>query len=281
MKEERLLILTMLQEGKITAEEAAELLAALARTPETQKEKTLTERVAEVVERVEQAREQVEAKLEAARQRIEEARIRGERTGEDIIRGLEDVFVNVERGLSRVLNELPETVGRWFGALRLWPEHTVNQAYEGEFPAGPPEAAISAVPRCGPRRADAGGGPGRPVRGRSLGGYPGWLHPGGRRRRARLPRGNHQPRPRRGRGLGGEAGGGGDPLGSDGPRLPAGGRRPTGRGSIGKSRPAQGVELPPGVPDGGWFGALPEPADHQSAADHGRRQHSPARRAGG
>jgi len=256
MKEERLLILTMLQEGKITAEEAAELLEALSRTPETQKEKTLSERVAEVVERVEQAREQVEAKLEAARQRIEEARIRGERTGEDIIRGLEDVFVNVERGLSRVLNELPETVGRWFGALRLWPEHTVNQVYEGEFPAGLSEAEISVVTRDGFIRVDAGDGPGYRVEITN---------------HVRVEDADLAEK------LAAEA----TRLGSDGPRLPAGGRRPKGRGSIGKSRPAQGVELPPGVPDGGRFGALPEPADHQSAADHGRRQHSPARRAGG
>ena len=160
MKEERLLILTMLQEGKITAEEAAELLEALSRTPDTQKEKTVSDRLAEVVERLEVAREQVETKLEAARQRIEEARVRGERTGEDIVRGLEDVFVNVERGLSRVLSELPDTVGRWFGALRLWPEHTVNQVYEGEFPAGLSEAEISVVTRDGVIRVEAGDGPG-------------------------------------------------------------------------------------------------------------------------
>ncbi|OUM94421.1 MAG: hypothetical protein BAA04_00040 [Firmicutes bacterium ZCTH02-B6] len=154
------MILTMLQEGKITAEEAAELLEALSRTDETHKEKTVSDRVAEVVERVEQAREQVEEKLQAARQRIEEARVRGERTGEEIIQGLEDVFVNVERGLSRVLGELPDTVGRWFGVFRLWPEHTVNQVYEGDFPAGLSEVDISVATRDGFIRIEGGDGPG-------------------------------------------------------------------------------------------------------------------------
>jgi len=160
VKEERLLILTMLQEGKITAEEAAELLEALSRNPEGRKEKTMSDRVAEVVERVEQAREQVEEKLEAARQRIEEAKAKGERTGEDVFRGLEEVFGNVERGLSRVFSELPDTLGRWIGQFRFWPEQTVKQVYEGEFPEGVSEADVSLVTRDGAIRVEAWDGPG-------------------------------------------------------------------------------------------------------------------------
>lgn len=160
MREERLLILSMLQEGKITAEEAAELLEALSRNPEGRKEKTVSERVAEVVERVEQAREQVEEKLEAARQRLEEARAKGGRTGDDILRGLEEVVGSVERGLSRVLSELPETVGRWIGQLRLWPEQAVKQVYEGELPVGLSEVEVLLVTRNGAIRVEAGDGPG-------------------------------------------------------------------------------------------------------------------------
>ena len=160
MREERLLILTMLQEGKITAEEAAELLEALSRNPEGRKEKTMSERVAEVVERVEQAREQVEEKLEAARRRLEEARAKSGRTGDDVLRGLEEVVGNVERGLSRVFTELPETIGRWIGQFRLWPEQTVKQVYEGEFPAGLSEVEVSLVTRNGAIRVEAGDGPG-------------------------------------------------------------------------------------------------------------------------
>lgn len=152
------MILQMLQEGKITAEEAAELLEALGRGPDERRDKTVSDRVAEVVERVERARDQVEEKLEAARQRLEEAR--AQRLGEDVFRGMEEVFSNVERGVSRMLSELPEAIGRWFDSLRFWPEQTVEHTYEGEFPDAVAEAEITLVTRDGPITVEAGDGPG-------------------------------------------------------------------------------------------------------------------------
>lgn len=155
-----MMILNMLQEGKITAEEAAELLEALGR-PEERRDKTMSDRVAQVVERVEKARDQVEEKLEAARQRFEEAR--AQRSGDDVVRGLEDVFGSVERGLSRVFSELPDAIGRWFDNLRFWPEQVVDQEYEGEFPAGLAEAEVALVTRDGAITVEAGDGPGYKV----------------------------------------------------------------------------------------------------------------------
>src|SRR5690606_24207585 len=125
------------------------------------RDKTMSDRVAQVVERVEEARDQVEEKVAAARQRFEEAR--AQRSGDDVVRGLEDVFGSVERGLSRVFSELPAAIGRSFDTLRFWPEQVVDQEYEGEFPAGLAEAEVALVTRDGAITVEAGDGPGYKV----------------------------------------------------------------------------------------------------------------------
>lgn len=163
MKEERMLILSMLQEGKITAEEAGALLEALAGHDDGH-EAPGTDRMAELKEKLERARDKVEEKLAEARHRIEAARAKADQGGEHAIEGVEDLFVTVERGMSRALSELPEIVGRFvkfelgFGG----PVHQVIDTFEGEFaPDIVPEAAV--FTRDGSVRWEVGDGPGYKV----------------------------------------------------------------------------------------------------------------------
>lgn len=137
MREERKMILTMLQEGKITADEAQDLLEALALNQDTSKDRA-SEQWAEMREKVEQgieqAREQIEERLKEVRVRVDAARDKW-RSGEDYpIEGLEDVFVTVERGLSQFAKELPNVISRVvtfdFGQ---WTGIPIEQTYEGIF----------------------------------------------------------------------------------------------------------------------------------------------------
>lgn len=160
MKEERMLILSMLQEGKITAEEAHDLLEALAFGQEASNEqaaeqweevKSRLERAGDVVEeRLEQAREKIEERMEDVRVRIDAARDKAGHDPESPIQGLEDVFVTVERGLAQFAKELPEAIGRLvsfdFGSFA---GHTVEHVYEGTFHEGTTEAAVSVETRNG------------------------------------------------------------------------------------------------------------------------------------
>lgn len=154
------MILTMLQEGKITADEAHDLLEALAFSEEASKDRT-EEQWAEVKDRLERAGDVVEQRLEQARekieQRIEEARVRldaaRDRAGTDPdhpIEGLEDVVVTVERGFSQFAKELPDAIARLvnfdFGHLG---GHTVERVFEGVFPRGLSEATITVSTRNG------------------------------------------------------------------------------------------------------------------------------------
>lgn len=171
MKEERMLILSMLQEGKITAEEAHDLLEALVLGQEASNEqaaeqwadvKTRLERAGDVVEeRLEQAREKIEERIEDVRVRIDAARDKAGTDPDSPIEGLADVVVNVERGLAQFAREFPEAIARLvnldFGALD---GHTVEQVYEGTFPEGVSEAAVSVSTRNGSVRWETWDEPG-------------------------------------------------------------------------------------------------------------------------
>ncbi|MBO8142331.1 MAG: DUF4097 family beta strand repeat protein [Firmicutes bacterium] len=160
MKEERLLILTMVQEGKITAEEAAELLEALAHSQGSPREK-LAERMTDVREALERARNQVEERIDAARERVSAARARVGVDGEEVLQGLDDVFRSVERRIGRLFGELPEAAGRWLPrGFRPSAVDVVQKVYEGEFPAGVSEAEVALFTRDGAVMVEAGDGPG-------------------------------------------------------------------------------------------------------------------------
>lgn len=160
MKEERKMILTMLQEGKITAEEAQDLLEALALGQETSNEraaeqwaevKERLERAGDVVEqRLEQARDQIGKRIADARVRYDAARDRADGEDEYPIEGFEDVVVTVERGFSQFAKELPQAIARLvnfdFGNLG---GHTVEHIYKGAFDEGLSEATVAASTRNG------------------------------------------------------------------------------------------------------------------------------------
>ncbi|MFS8581988.1 MAG: DUF4097 family beta strand repeat-containing protein [Limnochordales bacterium] len=145
MKEERMMILQMLQEGKITAEEAHDLLEALALSQEAEKEGAAErladevsgriERAVDVVEeQLEKVRENVEDRLKEVKVRIEAARDRAEEDAAYPVESLEDVLVTVERGFSQFAKEFPEAIGRLFHFdFGPFTGYTVERTYEGTF----------------------------------------------------------------------------------------------------------------------------------------------------
>lgn len=168
------MILTMLQEGKITADEAHDLLEALAFSEEASKDraaeqwaevKDRLERAGDVVEeRLEKAREKIEEGIEEARVRLEAARDKAGTDPDHPIERLEDVVVTVERGISQFAKELPEAIARLvnfdFGQLA---GHTVERVYEGVFAEGSSEATIAVTTRNGSVTVDTWDEPGYKV----------------------------------------------------------------------------------------------------------------------
>lgn len=159
MKDERMIILTMLQEGKITTEEAYDLLEALALSQEASREgladqwdevKVRLERAGEVVEeQVEKAREKIEEGIHEVRVRLDAARDKAA-SGAAPIEGVEDVVISVERGFSQFAKELPEALGRLLNfTLGPFAGHTVEHVYEGQFGDGVEEATVLVETRNG------------------------------------------------------------------------------------------------------------------------------------
>lgn len=154
-----MLILQMLQEGKITPEEAHDLLEALALSEQASRDsgpdywddvKSRIERAGEMVEeQAEKFREKVEETIEEARARYEAARDKAASGGAPI-EGVEDVVVTVERGLSQFAKEFPEAMRRLFSfTFGSFDARTVERVYEGAFGEGVQEAAVAVEARNG------------------------------------------------------------------------------------------------------------------------------------
>lgn len=175
VKDERMMILSMLQEGKITAEEAHDLLEALALSQEAEKEGAAErfadevsdrlERAADVVEdQLEKVKEAVEDRLEEVKVRIKAARDRAEQGQDYPIESLEDVVVTVERGLSQFAKEFPEAIGRLFHFdFGPFTGYTVERSYEGTFADDVSEAGAAVSTRNGSVTWETWDGPGYKV----------------------------------------------------------------------------------------------------------------------
>lgn len=160
MKEERMLILSMLQDGKIDADEAASLLEALGGLHgdvvgdhgEGAKKAgrdggaagsggagagSATQLWDDVVQRLGKARDRFESTIEQARKRMDSARSQAETAGSSAAEDIDEFFGSVERGLSRVVTDLPDALARLmrfdFGVGSY---KEVQWEYEGGFPAG-------------------------------------------------------------------------------------------------------------------------------------------------
>lgn len=133
MTDERMLILRMLEQGKITAEEAAELLDAL-RTesdfPDDPAEDTGDERFDQAMAK---AREYIEKMRERIEEGVQKVRVTVREKGpsrEDI----DHAVKQFQRGIANVLDELPDVLAR-LGSFefRTKPGHTFEEEFAGRL----------------------------------------------------------------------------------------------------------------------------------------------------
>ncbi|MFO7265695.1 MAG: DUF4097 family beta strand repeat-containing protein [Bacillota bacterium] len=173
VKDERMLILQMLQEGKITAQEAYDLLEALALSEQASRDgvsevwdevKNRVERASKLVEeQAEKLREKITESYEQARERLQAAREKAA-AGSAAVEGIEDVVISVERGLAQFAKELPQALERLLSlGLSIGPGHTVENVYEGSFGEGVQEARVAVQTHNGSVRWEAWDQPGYKV----------------------------------------------------------------------------------------------------------------------
>lgn len=168
-----MLILQMLQEGKITAEEAYDLLEALALSEQASRDgvsevwddvKSRVERAGKIVEeQAEKLREKISEGYEQARVRLESARDKAA-AGAPPEDGIEAVVINVERGLAQFAKELPQALERLFSFnFGTGPGYTVENVYEGKFGEGVREATVAVETHNGSVRWETWDEPGYKV----------------------------------------------------------------------------------------------------------------------